>query len=85
MIHSNGVYSPPDSPESSLSDLFGSTMDSSNIALVADGVARAHVDNNSVEMDTGTTLVHADLDGTVTSVCFGLDGMINYISRFFSS
>ncbi len=40
MIHSNGVYSPPDSqPESSLLDLFGSMTDSSSIASVADGVA----------------------------------------------
>jgi hypothetical protein len=83
MSHSNGAHSPPDSPESSLSDLFGSTLASSSIASVADGVARARVNDDSVELDT--TTVHVDLDGTVTSFCLGLDGTINSISQRFSS
>jgi hypothetical protein len=83
MPRSNGVHSPPDSPESSLLDLFGSTSASSSIASVADGVARARVNNDSVEMDT--TLVHIDMDGMLTSVCLGPDGTINSISQIFSS
>jgi hypothetical protein len=40
MSHSDGKYSLPDSSESSLSNLFGSsTLASSSIALVVDGVA----------------------------------------------
>ncbi len=40
MSHSDGKYSLPDSSESSLSNLFGSSMlASGSIALVADGVA----------------------------------------------
>ncbi len=39
MTRSDGIYSPPDSPESSLLDLFGSTMGTSIMASVADGVA----------------------------------------------
>jgi hypothetical protein len=85
MIRSDGVYSPPDSQESSLSDLSGPTMDGSSIASVADRVARARVDDDSVEMDTGTTSVHVDSDGTVTSVCLGPDGTINSIRNIFSS
>ncbi len=38
---SNGLYSPEDTPEPSLSDLFGTTSDSS-MALVVEGVVRAH-------------------------------------------
>ncbi len=84
MSRSDGLYSLPDSPEPSLSDLFGSTtLASSSIALVVDGVAQAPMDDDSVETDTA--LVHVDLDGMVTSVCLGLDGMIKSISRFFSS
>ncbi len=84
MSHSDGVYSPPDSSESSLSDLFGSsTLASSSIASVADGIAWAHVDDDSVEIDTASK--HVDWDGMVASVCLGLDGMINCISRIFSS
>jgi hypothetical protein len=56
---------------------------SSSIASVADCVARARVDNDSVEMDT--TLVHVDSDGMVTSVCLGPDGTTNSISQIFSS
>jgi hypothetical protein len=83
MPRSDGLYNLPDSSESSLSDLFGSTLAGSSIALVADSVAWAHVDNDSVEIDTA--LVHVDLDGTMTSVCLGPDGMINSISQIFSS
>jgi hypothetical protein len=40
MPHSDELYSLPDSPEPSLSDLFGSTtLAGSSIALVVDGVA----------------------------------------------
>ena len=75
------MYSLPDSPEPSLLDLFGSTTDSSSIASVADGVARARVDNDSVETGTSTTSIHVDSDGTVTSAHLGgPDGMINSIS-----
>ena len=83
MTHSDGVYSLPDSPESSLLDLFGSTMGTSIMASVADGVAWAHVDDDSVEMDTSNTLVHVDSNGTVTSVCLGPDGTINSIKAYF--
>ena len=85
MPRSDGLYSPPDSPEPSLSDLFGSstTSDGSSIASVVDGVARAHTDDDSVERDTAST--HVDSDGTVTSVRLGPDGTINSISRLFSS
>jgi hypothetical protein len=41
------------------------------------------MDHDSVETDTAS--VHIDLDRMVTSVCLGLDGMIKFISRFFSS
>jgi hypothetical protein len=85
MTRSDGVYSPPDSPESSLSDLFGSTTGTSSIASVADGVARARVDDDSVEMDTSTTSVHVDLNGTMTSIHLGPDSTINSIRRIFSS
>jgi hypothetical protein len=81
---SDGIYSPPDSPESSLLDLFGSMTDSSSIASVVDNVARARMDDYSVEMDTGTNSVHVGLDGTVTRVCLGLDSMINSIRHIFS-
>jgi hypothetical protein len=78
------AYSPPDSPESSLSDLFGSSTGTSSIASVADGVARARVDDDSVETD-GTTSVHVDSNGMVTSVRLGPDSTINFIRRIFSS
>ena len=78
------AYSPPDSPESSLSDLFGSSTGTSSIASVADGVARAHVNDDSVETYS-TTSVHVDSNGTVTSVRLGLDSTINSIKRIFSS
>jgi hypothetical protein len=42
------------------------------------------VDDDSVETDS-TTSVHVDSNGTVTSVCLGPDGTINYIRRIFSS
>jgi hypothetical protein len=85
MPRSDGLYSPPDSPEPSLPDLFGSstTSDGSSIASEVDGVARARTDDDSVEKDTAST--HVDSDGTVTSVRLGPDGTINSISRFFSS
>jgi hypothetical protein len=85
MTHSDGIYSPPDSPETSLWDLFGFTTDGSGIALVRDGVARAHMDDDSVEMDTGTNAVHIGLDGTVTHVHVGQDSTINSIRHIFSS
>ncbi len=72
-----------DSPEPCLSDLFGSSaLASSNITLVVEGVARAHMYDASVETDSAS--VHVGLDGMVTSICLGLDGMINSISHFFS-
>ncbi len=83
MPRSDRLYSPPDSPEPSLSDLFGSTMSAgSSIALVADGVAWAHMDDDSVETDTA--LVHIDMDGMVAGVCLCLNSTTNSISRFFS-
>lgn len=76
MPHSYGLHSPLDSPEPSLSDLFGSTTSAdSSIALSADSVSWAHIDNGSVEMDTA--LVHIDSDGMVTSFPLGLDGIID--------
>jgi hypothetical protein len=51
MIHSAAMYSPPDSPETSLLDLFGSMTDSSSVASVVDSVAKTHMDNDSVETD----------------------------------
>ncbi len=67
MPHSDGLYSLLDSQELSLSDLFGSTMSANSImVLVVEGVARAHVDDDSIEMETD--LVHLGLDGTVTSI-----------------
>ncbi len=54
-----------------------------SIVSVADGVAQACVDDDSVETDTA--LVHVYLDGMVTSVCLGPDGMINSISQISSS
>jgi hypothetical protein len=48
----DGLYSQADSPESSLLNLFGSSLSAGNsIASVVEGVARAHVDNDSVETD----------------------------------
>jgi hypothetical protein len=52
MPRSDVLYSPPDSPEPSLSDLFGSTTSdgsSTSIASVVDSIARARTDGNSVE------------------------------------
>ncbi len=84
MPHSNGLYSLLDTPESSLLDLFGSTtLDSSSMALVVEGIARAHIDDDSVESEMDS--VHVGLDGTVTSMRIGPDGTINSISQFFSS
>jgi hypothetical protein len=84
MPRSDGLYSPPDSPEPSLPDLFGSTtLDGSSIASIVDGVARARTDDDSVETDIAPT--HVDSDGTVTSIRLGPDGTINSMSRFFSS
>ncbi len=83
MPHSNGLYSPPDTPEPSLLDLFGTTTLDSSMASVVEGVVRACTDDDSIEMETDS--VHVGLDGTVTSMCVGLDGMINSISRMFSS
>jgi hypothetical protein len=84
MPHSNGLYSLPDSPEPSPSDLFGSSMSgSSSIASVMDGLAWAHMDDDSVETDIALT--HIDSDGMVTGVRLDLDGTINSISRNFSA
>jgi hypothetical protein len=80
---SNGLYSPPDTLEPSLSDLFGSTASDSNMALVVEGVARARMDDDSIE--TKTDSVHVGSDSTVTSMCVGPDGTTNSISRIFSS
>jgi hypothetical protein len=62
--------------------LGSSALASSSITLVADGLAWAHMDNDSVETDTAS--VHVDSDGMVTSVLLGPDGTINSISQFFS-
>jgi hypothetical protein len=78
MPHSNGLYSLLDTPEPSLSDLFGSTTSDSSMASVTEGVARARMDNDSIETETDS--VHVGLDGTVTSMCVGPDGTINSIS-----
>ncbi len=47
-----------------------------------DGVAWAHMDDDSVETNIAST--HVDSNGTVTSVRLGPDGMINSISRIFN-
>ena len=75
---SNGLYSPADTTEPSLSDLFGTTLDSS-MSSVVEGVARARTDDDSIETETES--VHVGSDGTVTRVCVGTDGTINSISR----
>jgi hypothetical protein len=81
-ICSDDMYSLPDSSESSLLDLFGSSMSaSSSIALAADGIAWARTMNDD-SVETDTALVHIDLDGMVTSVCLGLDGTINSTHLF---
>jgi hypothetical protein len=77
MPRSNGLFSLMDTTESSLSDLFGTTSDSS-MASVAEGVARARTDDDSVETETDS--VHVGSDGTVTRMCVGTDGTINSIS-----
>jgi hypothetical protein len=82
MPHSNGLYSPLDTTEPSLLDLFSTTSDSS-MASVVEGVARARTDDDSIETETGS--VHVGLDGTVTRMCVGTEGTINSISRTFSS
>jgi hypothetical protein len=77
MPHSNGLYSPLDTTEPSLSDLFSTTSDSS-MASVVEGVARARTDNDSIETETDS--VHVGSDGTVTRMCVGTDGTFNSIS-----
>ncbi len=77
MPRSNGLYSPADTTESSLSDLFGATSDSS-MASVVESVARAHTDDDSIETEMES--VHIGSDGTVTRMCVGTDGAINSIS-----
>jgi hypothetical protein len=83
MPRSNGLYSPPYTPEPSLSDLFGSTTSDSSMASVVEGVARARMDNASIETETDS--VHVGSDDIVTSMHVGPDGTINSISRMFSS
>ncbi len=82
MPRSNGLYSPEDTPEPSLSDLFGTTLDSS-MASVVEGVARARMDDDSIETEMGS--IHVGSDGTVTSMRVGPDSTIKSISRLFSS
>ncbi len=61
MPHSNGLYSPRDTPESSLPDLFGpTTFDSSSMASVVEGVARARTDDDSAVMEMDS--VHRGID-----------------------
>ncbi len=79
---SNGLYSPPDAPEPSLSDLFGSTTSDSSMGSVVEGVARARMDDDSIETETDS--VHIGSDGTVTSMPVGLDSTISSISQMFS-
>ncbi len=63
----------------SLSDLFGgSTSAGSSIASVVEGVARVHMDDDSIEMELA--LIYIDSDGMVTSICLGLNGTINSTS-----
>ncbi len=78
MPHSNGLYSPPDTPEPSLFDLFGSTTLDSSMASVVEGVARARMDDDSIETEMDS--VHVGSDVTITSMHVGLDGTINSIS-----
>jgi hypothetical protein len=77
MPRSNGLYSPLDTTEPSLLDLFSTTSDSS-MASVVKGVARARTDNDSVETETDS--VHVGSDDTVTRMCVGTDGTVNSIS-----
>ncbi len=46
-----------DTPEPSLSDLFGSTTLDSSMASVVEGVARARTDNDSIETETDSVHV----------------------------
>jgi hypothetical protein len=48
------------------------------MASVVEGVARARMDNDSIETETDS--VHVGSDGTVTRICVGTDGTINSIS-----
>ncbi len=77
MPHSNDLYSPVDTSEPSLSDLFG-TMSDGSMALVVEGIARVHMDDDSVETETDS--VHIGSDGMVTSMHVGPDGTVNSIS-----
>ncbi len=71
------MYSPLDTTEPRLSDLFSTTSDSS-MALVVKSVARARTDDDSIETEMDS--VHVGSDGTVTRMCVGTDGTINSIS-----
>ncbi len=66
MPRSNGLYSPPDTAEPSLLDLFGSTTSDSSMALVVEGVARAQMDDDSIETETDSVHVGSDV---LSSVC----------------
>jgi hypothetical protein len=59
MPRSDGLYSPSDSPEPSLLDLYGSSTSASNrVASIVEGIARAQMDDDSVETDLAS--VHVD-------------------------
>jgi hypothetical protein len=77
----NGLYSLVDTPEPSLSVLFGTTLDSS-MASVVEGIARARMDDDSPRTETDS--IHVGSDGTVTSMSVGPDGTVNSISQIFS-
>ncbi len=64
MPHSDGLYSPPDSVQSRLSDLFGSPALASMMSV--GDVARACVDDDPSETESAS--VHVDLDGMVTAI-----------------
>ncbi len=51
------------------------------MASAVEGVARARMDNDSIETEKDS--LHRGSDGTVTSMHVGPDGTINSISRMF--
>ncbi len=76
MLRSNDLYSPLDSIQTRLLDLYSSPS-SVSIVSVRD-VARARTDDDPGETEFAS--VHVDLDGMVTAICLGVSGRINSIN-----
>jgi hypothetical protein len=78
MPHSDGMYSPLDFPESSMSDLFGSLSLASMMSV--EGIARARTGDDLSE--TSLAYVHVDLDGMVTTIHLGSNGTVTLLVDF---